>query len=143
MWRLPIQSHLKQSNTEKRRIKAKYLTLTSIRLRFVKNTSMPNLVKSLGNIKCYSSSSPRPVKSPSISTRYNCLKICNWFRRPKNILAITKKTTFLLVINNCIIYKFFKDVTNCRKKRLTGFKFLDVNLSPQFLNTVTINENFQ
>ena len=42
-----------------------------------------------------------------------------------------------------IIYKFFKDVTNHRKKRLTGFKFLEVNLSPQFLNTGTINENFQ
>ena len=32
---------------------------------------MPNSVKSLGYIKCYSLSSPRPVKSPSNSIRHN------------------------------------------------------------------------
>ena len=111
-------SHLKLPIpiTEKRRNKVKYLTWNFIRLKFVKKTSMPNSVKSLGYIKCHSSSSPRPVKSPSNSIRYNCEKISSWLRRPKTILEIRKKTTFLLVINNPIIYKFFIDFTNHRKK---------------------------
>ena len=116
MWRLAIQNHLKPSINEKRRNKAKYLTWNSIRLKFVKKTSMPHPVKSLGYIKCHSSSSPRPVKSPSNSIRYNCEKICSWSRRPKTILEIRKKTTFLQVINNSIIYKFSKDFNNHRKK---------------------------
>ena len=33
---------------------------------------MPNFVESLGYIKCYSSSSPRSVQSPSNSVRHNC-----------------------------------------------------------------------
>ena len=40
------------------------MTWNSIKLKFVKNNSMPNPVKSLGYIKCHSSSSPKPVKSP-------------------------------------------------------------------------------
>ena len=43
-----------------------------IRSKFVKKTSMSNFVKSLGYIKCYSSSSPRSVKSPSNSITQNC-----------------------------------------------------------------------
>ena len=61
---------------------------------FGKKTSMSNPVKRLGYIHCYSSSSPRPVKNPSNSIRYNCKKICNWSRRPKTKLEISKKTTF-------------------------------------------------
>ena len=38
----------------------------------MKETSMPNPVKIFGYIKCHSSSSSRPVKSPSSSIRYNC-----------------------------------------------------------------------
>ena len=37
-----------------------------MRLKFVKKTGMPNPNKSLGYIKCYNSSSPRPVKSLAI-----------------------------------------------------------------------------
>ena len=36
--------------------------------------------------------------------------------RPKTILEIRKKTRFLKEINSPIIYKLFKDFTNCRKK---------------------------
>ena len=36
------------------------------KITFLKKTSMPNPVKTLGYIKCHSSSSPRPVKSPAI-----------------------------------------------------------------------------
>ena len=41
---LPIQNHPKLSVAEKKRNKAKYLTCNSIRLKFVKKTSMPNSV---------------------------------------------------------------------------------------------------
>ena len=74
----------------------------------MKKTSMPNPVKSLGYIKCHSSSSLRPVKSPSNSIRYNREKIWSWSRRTKTILKIRKKATFLYVINSSIIYKFPK-----------------------------------
>ena len=76
-----------------KRNKAKCLTWNSIRLQFVKKTSMLNPAKSLGYIKCHSSSSPRPVESPSNSIRYNCEKICSWSRKPKTILEIRKKAT--------------------------------------------------
>ena len=66
--------------------------------------------------KCQSSSGPRPIKSASNSIRYNCEKICSRSRRPRTILEIRKKATFFYVINNPIIYKFFKDFTNYRKK---------------------------
>ena len=57
----------------------------------------------------------RPVKSPGNCIRHNCQKICSWLKRPKPILEIRKKATFLYVINNPIIYKFFKDFINHRK----------------------------
>ena len=82
----------------------------------MKKTSMPNPLKSMGNIKCHSLSSPRPGKRPSNSIRYNCEKISSLSRRPKTILEIRKKTTFLQVTNNAIIYNLFKDFTNHRKK---------------------------
>ena len=68
LWGLPIKNHFKPSTTEKRRNKAKYLTWNSIWLKFVKKTSMPNTVKSIGYIKCYSSSN----HNPSNSIRHNC-----------------------------------------------------------------------
>ena len=95
LWWLPIQSIPKPFITEKRQNKAKYLTWNSIKLKFVKKTSMPNYINSLGYIKCYSSSSPRPVKNHSNFIRCNCQKICSWSRRPKDILKIRKKARFL------------------------------------------------
>ena len=76
-------------------LKVVYQTWNSARLKFVKKTSMSNPVKSLGNIKCYNLSSSRPVKSPSNSIRHHSEKICSWLRRPKNILKIREKATFL------------------------------------------------
>ena len=66
MWRLPIQNHPKPHINEKRRNKAKYLTSKSIKPKFVKKTSMPNSVESLGYIKCYSLSSPDLLKALAI-----------------------------------------------------------------------------
>ena len=62
------------------------------------------------------SSSLKPIKSPNNSIIYNCKKICSWLGRPKTILEIRKKTLFLQVINNSIIYKFFQDLADPGKK---------------------------
>ena len=87
--RLPIQNYSMQS------FKAKYLTWNSVRLKIVKKTSMPNPVNRLTYIKCYSLSSPRPVKSPSNSITCNCQKIYSWSRRLKTVLKIRKKAISL------------------------------------------------
>ena len=108
--RLTIQNHSKLSITEKRQNKAKYLTWNSIGLKFVKKTSIPNPVKSLKYIKWYSSSSPRLIKSPSNSTRYNCQKIWSWSRRPKTILETRK---------NLLLTSFSKTLLTT-ERRLTG-----------------------
>ena len=60
-------------------------------------------------------------------------------RRPKTIKEIRKKVTFLLVINNPMIYKFLKDFTN-QDRKLMEWQFLAVDLSPTFLSAGTINE---
>ena len=99
--------HPKLSITEKRRNKSKYLTRKSIRFKFVKKTSMPNPVKTLGYIKCYS--------TIRYSIRYNCKKICSWSRRIKTILEIRKKAVFLWVSTN-LLFTSFSDFTNNRKK---------------------------
>ena len=91
----PLNAIYYLEKMEKRRNKAKHLTWNFVRLKFVKKISMPNPVKSLGYIKCYSLSSPRPIKSPSNSIRYNCHKTCSWSKRPKTILEIRKKATLL------------------------------------------------
>ena len=91
----------------------------------MKETSIANHVKSLGYIECYSWTGPRPVKSPSNSIRCNCQKICIWSRRPKTILEIRKKTTFLWVINKSIIFKFLKDFTKQVKKANRTVAFSD------------------
>ena len=77
-------------------------TWNSTRPKFVKKTSMLNSVESLGYIKCSSSRSPRPVKRPSNSIRYNCQKICSWSWRPKTILEIRKKDTLTILAKSCI-----------------------------------------
>ena len=101
------------------------------RLKFVKKTSMPNSAKSLENIKCYSSSSSRPVKSPSNSIIRKCQKICSRSRRPKTILESRKKATFLQVIENPFIYKFIKDVTNHRKETNSAIVYSSIKSGKQ------------
>ena len=53
------------------------LLLLRKRLQFEKKNSSPNSIENLGCIKCYSSSSPTTVKSPSNSIRHSCQKICS------------------------------------------------------------------
>ena len=119
LWRFSIQNHLKLSITEKRRNKAKNLTWNSIRLKFVKEASMPNPVKSIGPIKWHSSSSPRTVKNPSNSIRCNCEKICSWLRRPKIILNIRKRTYFSRWSTILLLTSFSKTLLTT-ERRLTG-----------------------
>ena len=57
-------------------------------------------------------------------------------------MEVRKKATFLLVINNSIMYKFFKDFTNHRKKTNRVIVF-GADLSPKFLNIGTTKEIFQ
>ena len=99
LWRFPIQINSKESITEKRRNKVKYLAWNSIRLKFAKRTSMSNPVKSLEYIECYRLSSHRSVKSLSNSIRYNCKKIYNWSRRPLSIyLSIYLHVFYVYII---------------------------------------------
>ena len=58
-----IQSYSKLSTSEKRRSTAKYLTSSSVRLKVVKKTSMPNPVENFRYIKRYRSISLRSIKS--------------------------------------------------------------------------------
>ena len=57
--------------------------------------------------------SPRPVKNHSNSIRYSSLLR---LRRLKTILEIEERPYFSRVINNPVIYRFFKDFTNYRKE---------------------------
>ena len=114
MRRLPIQNHLKPSITAKRRSKAKYLTWNSLRRKFVKKTIMPNLGKSLGYVKCYSSSSWRPVKIPSnlsdTTVRKSAVDWENlkpYWKSEKGHISLDDQQSY---------FKFFKDFTNHRKK---------------------------
>ena len=66
---------------------------------------MPNPVETLGYIKCYNYSSPRPIKSYSNYIRYNCQKIYGRSRRLKTILEVSKST-------KPITSTFFKDFIN-------------------------------
>ena len=108
LWRLPIQHHLKLSINEKRRNKAKCLIWNSIRLKFLKKTHMLNPIKNFEYIKCYSSSSLAPVKSPSNSIRYICQKICSWLRRPKTILEFRKRSHFSMWSTIALFKSFSK-----------------------------------
>ena len=108
LWRFPIQINSKESITEKRRNKVKYLAWNSIRLKFAKRTSMSNPVKSLEYIECYRLSSHRSVKSLSNSIRYNCKKIYNWSRRPLSIylsiyLSICLSVYLSVYLSACIL----------------------------------------
>ena len=109
-------NHWNPSITGKRRHKTKHLTWISIIIKFVKNTSMPNLVKSLGYIKHYSSSNPRPVKSPSSSTRYYCQNICSWSEELKLYWRSEKSSHFSRWSTTLSFTSFWKSFINHRKK---------------------------
>ena len=59
-------NHTKPSITENRQNKAKYPTFNSIRLKFEKKTSMPNLPKALGISNARAPVAPELRKAPAI-----------------------------------------------------------------------------
>ena len=79
-----------------------------------RRSACQTLLKSLRYIKCHSSSSPRPIKSPSNSIRCGCQKISSWSRRCENILDIRQKATFKAInqVTSKPKFMFFKDITN-------------------------------
>ena len=117
--RFSIQNHSKPSTTKKGRNNTNYLTWNLIRIKFVKKTSMPNSVESLGYIKCYSLSSPRPVKIPCNCIRHNCEKICSWLRRPKTIVEIRKKS-HLSRWSTIWLFTSFSKTLLATERRITG-----------------------
>ena len=80
--------------------------------------SMPQRMESLGYIRCHSSSSSKPINSPSNSIRYNCQKVCSWSRRPETMLLIRKEAAVFEVINRSF-YKFSKTLLTT-ERRLMG-----------------------
>ena len=81
----------------------------------MKNTSMPNSVRTLEYVKCSSLSSSRTVKIPISSIRYNCQKICSWLRRPKTLLEM-RKVHISLGDKQWYYLQVFQDSFNHRKK---------------------------
>ena len=126
--RLCIQNHSKPSITKKIGNKVKYLKWNSIRLKFMKKFSMLNSVKSLEYIRCYSTSSPRPVKSSSNSIRYNYQKIYSWLRKPKTIWKSGKRPDFCKWITSLLFTRFSKILLTT-----ASWQFVAVDLSPTFL----------
>ena len=126
LWRLPIQNQPKAMDYWEKKKKAKYLTWNSIRLKFVKKTSMPKSAKNLVYITWCRSRSPRPVKSPSNSIRYNRQKICSWSRRPKAILEIKKRPHFYRWPT--ILFSSFPTAFLTTERRLTGWYRLFPNI---------------
>ena len=98
--RFLIRNSLKPPITKKLIDETEHTTWFSIKLDFVRKTSVLNPVKSLQYI------SPRTVISPNNCIRYCCQKICCWTRRPKTIPEISTP----------IVYTLLKDFTNNIKK---------------------------
>ena len=103
---------------------AKYLTWNSKRSKFVKKTSMLNLVKSLGYIKCYSSSSTNLLKALAIlldatdrksAVDWEDLKPSEKSSKPQKKKK-KKKEHISLGDQQAYYLQFFVDFTNNRKK---------------------------
>ena len=125
--------------TEKRRNKANDLTWNSIRLKFVKKTSMADLVKSLGYIKCNSwGVAPDLPKALAILSDTAVWKSAvDW--ETWNTENQIKQHISLGDHKNPIIYKFFKDFTE-KTYRVVVFNYRPF---PDILNTENSNKVFQ
>ena len=128
MWTLAIQNHSKLPITEKKRYKAKYLTWDSSKLKFVKKTSISEAVKSLRYIKCYSSSSPRPVKSPSISKGTDVRRSVG-DREDLKLYWKSEKRPHFYRWSTILLFTSFSKTLLTTERTLTGRYFLAVDLS--------------
>ena len=112
LWELPIQNDLHLSTTEKRRNKARYLTWNSIRLKFVRKTSMPNP-------KSWSTTAwvaPDLLRALAILADITVKRSAVDQEDLKPYWKLEKMDTLLYAINNPIIYKLSKVFTNHTKK---------------------------
>ena len=100
---------------------------------FLKKTSIPNLVKSLGYIKCYGSRGSMPAKSPNLSNIT--------VRRSENDCKDLK--SYLKPEKRPIIYSFFKKNRLATERRVTGWLVLALDPRSAFLNTATTDKTFQ
>ena len=138
-----MQNYSKPSIIKKRQNKAKYLTQNSIRLTFIKKTSMSNPVKSLGYVKCYRLSRSIPVKSSSSSILSDLtVRRSAVDQKIKTVLEIRIKTTFIQVIKKPIIYKLFKDFSE-KGKNTNRVVVFSCTSFPNILNAGTTNDTFQ
>ena len=87
-----------------------------------KKTSMSNPVKNLGYTNCYSLSSPRTVKKRKNFIRYNCKKICSWFKDLKPYCKSEKRPRFSRWSTTLLFTSFSKTlhVLQVIQRRLTG-----------------------
>ena len=74
-----------------------------------------------------------PIKRHCNSIRYNSQKICSYTGRLKTILEV-KKVLISSLINKSLIYIFFKDFTNNKKRTKRVEQFSARDLSTIFLN---------
>ena len=86
--RFLIRNSLKPTITKKLIDKTEHTSWFSIKLDFLRKTSVLNPIKSLQYI------SPRTVIGPTNCIRYWCQKICCWTRRPKTIPEISKPIVY-------------------------------------------------
>lgn len=121
--------------------KAKLLIWNSIRLDLLKKTILPNPVQTLSYIKCYCSSSPKPVIYYHNYIRYNYQQIYSWTRWPETIQEIRYKTTFFKVIKP-LVCKFLKNFTNNKTKTYLALVFSHKPLH-NILNTGSRDDNCQ
>ena len=113
---LPIQNHPKLPITEKRRNSTKYLTWNSRGPKFVKKTSMPISVEGLEDLQLLEKTWNHPgnKKRPHFS----------WW-------------------STILLFACFSKTLLTTERRLTEWYFLEVDLSPIFLNTGPTDETFQ
>ena len=113
-------SHPEPIDTEKWRNKTKYPTWNSIRLGFVRQTSIPNPLERLEYIKCYSLKSPSLLK-PWQFYQIQLSKDLN--EKTWNNSENYKMATVLEVIKKPIICKFFNDFTDHINKTNSAIVF--------------------
>ena len=122
------------------KVRQKYLTWNSIRLKFQKKTSIPNRVKNLANaaariapdlLKALATLSDITARRSEVDREdlkpYSKAEKWPHFYRWSAVLLLTSFSKTILTT----------------EKRLMGQQFLAVDLSPTFLNTGATDETFQ
>ena len=107
---------------------------------FVKKINMPNPVKSLGYIKCYSSSSPRSLKRPrnsDVTVRRSAVD-----REDLKPYGKSEKRPHYSRWSTILLFTSFSKTLITAGRRLTGQQFLPVAPFLIFLNTGTADETF-